>query len=732
MKRKKTTLSGSSKKKPTQTVNSPANRNPSSPQKPAVPSQQKAPPTQQRSKSQSTVRSKLSAHKGSGDVTRSIKTQGDSSAHDMSGTTLVTGQSRHLIGDSPVQDEANEMSPPSHAPHFHTSQLQPSQPLRRFENKKNDDMFSLEKKRRRLSSMNTAVMRRSSVSASPLTPENKKQSSTEPTRTSDKDHSSLPNRSPGAPSKGKTTREILSKKHTILQHNEKERVGGKEPKTESKPSRDLGSKGGKKKVSERGSKGRRGSYSDSESDEEPVVRKPNTVKPTKVLKSSVKDQRSNSQTVTKRNISSVLSSDSDDEDYMDGQPVSNNKVAPPEAPPTIEQPSSTLWKADGMLNSSSSSGNDTSDFETENVSKKSKPNDKVVRKTKQRLSDSNRSESDDDDTGNIPTNSRGHVPHRDKPTASSNKKDHSVKRSRAIPSSSMKKEVKRSHKRKGVFSDSDSEDSDGECGKRSSKDASAYTVGGFEDHTDKQTRKSDKKGYPLPERGISFHERGNTHVEHKDMSGGSHRNSKSDQSNESVNSLKRPFERDKLPSFEHQNSMEDSSANKKLRLVDIDFTGGKMRAPPTQNTHKVSSSKLTPLKKLRIQSQKHHHGLMSNTLHHKLNKTKTTYSKTNSSKPGEGIKDRASDKTAERGISSTLTHKPHSPDKGHSLSRSYSTSSNDPHKSPSTGHKSRKNGKNDMSKKATDLGRELFAQKDAILAAKFPQKRKLVPEHTSV
>ncbi len=47
---------------------------------------------------------------------------------------------------------------------------------------------------------------------------------------------------------------------------------------------------------------------------------------------------------------------------------------------------------------------------------------------------------------------------------------------------------------------------------------------------------------------------------------------------------------------------DESSSTKKLRLIDIDFTGGKMRPPA------LSNKKLTPLKKLRLQSQKHHHG----------------------------------------------------------------------------------------------------------------------------
>ena len=727
MKRKKTTSSGSSKKKLAQSVSSPANRNPSSPQKPtSVPSPQKAPPTQQRPRSQGAVKSKLSAHKGSDDVTRSIKTEGDSSAHDMSGTASVTGQPRHLVGDSPVQDEAIGMSPPSHAPHLHTSQLQPSQSLRRYEKKKKDDMFSLEKKRRRLSSMNTTAMRRSSVSASPLTPENTQQSSTEPTRVSDKDPTTSHSKLPGAPSKGKTTREILSKKDT--QHNERERVSGKGPKTvkgDSKTPRDLGvvARGGKMDAKSRRT---RGSDSGSESDEEPVVRKSNT-----------KGQRSNAQAIPKRNISSILSSESDNDNYLDSvrQTVPNSKGGAPDPPPTNapDQPSSTLWKADGMLNSSSSSG--SSDSETENVTKKRRlNNEKSVRKTASRLSGS-----EDDGIGKVSANSRDHTAHPDKPTASSNKKDPSVKQSKATArsSSSVKRETaapKRPHKRQGVFSDSDSEDSETESlsfARKSSKDVSAYTVSASEDRADERTRKDGLK------KGNSLQERGNPHVEHdsktksKDMlSAGPHRNSKFEHTNEFVNSLKRPFERDKHPSFDQQNSFEES-ASKKLRLVDIDFTGGKMRPPPTQNTHKASSSKLTPLKKLRIQSQKHHHGLMSSTLHHKSNKTKITNSKMNSSKSGDLVKDRVSDKPAERAVSSSLTHKPQTSSKGHSLSRSYGSSTIDPHKSPGAGHKSRKNGKNDISKKNNDSGRELFAQKDAILAAKFPQKRKLVPEHSN-
>ena len=66
---------------------------------------------------------------------------------------------------------------------------------------------------------------------------------------------------------------------------------------------------------------------------------------------------------------------------------------------------------------------------------------------------------------------------------------------------------------------------------------------------------------------------------------------------------KRPLEKEEVN--------DGSSADKKLRLVDIDFTGGKLKKAQQQQILQKSTgrlSKMSRLQKLRIQSQKLHHG----------------------------------------------------------------------------------------------------------------------------
>ena len=81
----------------------------------------------------------------------------------------------------------------------------------------------------------------------------------------------------------------------------------------------------------------------------------------------------------------------------------------------------------------------------------------------------------------------------------------------------------------------------------------------------------------------------------------------------SANSRKRPLEKD--------DAMDGLSSDKKLRLVDIDFTGGKMKKAQQQQQQTAQkgttskTSKLSRLQKLRMQSQKLHHGSLQHTSH---------------------------------------------------------------------------------------------------------------------
>ena len=77
-------------------------------------------------------------------------------------------------------------------------------------------------------------------------------------------------------------------------------------------------------------------------------------------------------------------------------------------------------------------------------------------------------------------------------------------------------------------------------------------------------------------------------------------------------SKKRPLGRDDVT---NSSTMTD----KKLRLVDIDFTGGKIKQQQTQRPQN-KGSKLSRLQKLRIQSQKMHHGALQHTSHTFTNK----------------------------------------------------------------------------------------------------------------
>ena len=182
---------------------------------------------------------------------------------------------------------------------------------------------------------------------------------------------------------------------------------------------------------------------------------------------------------------------------------------------------------------------------------------------------------------------------------------------------------------------------------------------------------------------------------------------------------KRPLERDK--------STESDVANKKLRLIDIDFTGGRFKNTPSPfSTGSASSQKAgkgsSLIKKLRMQSQKHHHGALS---HHSIHKSKSSDSSQQSGAK-EGKKSAPS--------TSDLSKK-HSDKHGTSSSTSsnvLNAKAKSAHSSsPGSSKKASSHGdsKSAATHKLKDSNAHLFAQKDAILAAKFPQKRKQIAEH---
>ncbi len=551
IKKKKTT--STSKKKPS----SPSNKSTplSEPPSPA-----KTP------KVKSTVRSKLaSSHKE-----RNIQTLGNATPLNMCDTTAYSRASTEATPHSPHAHTS------SHHPQLlHSSQLQPSQPHRRYEDKKKDDLFSLEKKRRRLSSMN--MLRKSTTT--PHTPD------VSDTKTL---------QMPSIAFQGKT-----------MKKNSPVKTPGKL------------------------------SVSSSDSD------------------LTLPDKKTHSTQDLKRRISSMLS-DSDSESV----PMATKQVSPPpDKMADNQKPLLALWKADGMLNSSSS---ETSDNEKKQVT----PKTDIVDRMKSIFSDS---ESENE----LPKKVRKPSP---KPTKHA-------------------KTDKPARKRK-VFSDSSS----------SSEDKASAAI-------------KPVKGLPLPSKGDPRSDRELPHTtNHKPKS---------------AHAQHKPSEVTHKRPLDHHHHDHDDSVAKKLRLVDIDFTGCKMRPAPQV---RPAASKLTPLKKLRLQSQKSHHRPVS-----VLHQTKTS----------DGNERKTEHKTISPEKSSTKestkdSHHRKSDKKSHDFSgkRSHDSSQRS-HDSGKRSHdlsqKSQDSGKrshdsskrsHDSSQKSHDSGKTLFAHKNAILAAKFPQKRNLVSEHS--
>ena len=207
----------------------------------------------------------------------------------------------------------------------------------------------------------------------------------------------------------------------------------------------------------------------------------------------------------------------------------------------------------------------------------------------------------------------------------------------------------------------------------------------------------------------------------------------SSQSDLTSSGRKRPLEKDK-PS-------ESELANKKLRLVDIDFTGGKFRNNPSPfSPGSVSSAQkgakgASLIKKLRMQSQKLHHGTLT---HHSLHKAKTSESSSQSSGGAkEGKKTSHHGGEGGGGDSNKKHSDKHRPNASNS-SNVLSSKVKSPHSASSLSSGSKKLSSSshvENSSKSVSSSRlkdsDLFAQKDAILAAKFPQKRKMVSDHSA-
>ena len=206
--------------------------------------------------------------------------------------------------------------------------------------------------------------------------------------------------------------------------------------------------------------------------------------------------------------------------------------------------------------------------------------------------------------------------------------------------------------------------------------------------------------------------------------GGEKSTSASDRKNSNSHldlSRKRPLEKEK--------SADSDLANKKLRLVDIDFTGGKFKnapspfAPGSASVQKGANKGASLIKKLRLQSQKHHHGTLS---HHSLHKSKissdTTSLKDHSKKSG-GFSDSSKKHSDKHGATNLSTS-------SNVLSMKNKTTHSSSSSKKASSHGS-SDSKSTSTHKVKDSDAHLFAQKDAILAAKFPQKRKLIAEHST-
>ena len=195
-------------------------------------------------------------------------------------------------------------------------------------------------------------------------------------------------------------------------------------------------------------------------------------------------------------------------------------------------------------------------------------------------------------------------------------------------------------------------------------------------------------------------------------------------------SRKRPAEKSSHP------QTQDASPAKKLRLVDIDFTGGKMKnflGLPSKPSSKPLSSKASLMKKLKIQSShKYHHTPGKHHLLHGNGPRSQSTQKHQRDKedPPRVVSSSATNvlkaappllgKNGRISVHQNLAQ-------GRTAGKQAGSNSNQITPAVSVNTASSESDMSRVEAAHTDL----FAQKDAILAAKFPQKRKLVSEQGS-
>ena len=698
-----------------------------------------------------------------------IKSQGDSSSHDMSPTSHVSPPSRHSV-PAPESDSAHvDTFPPAH---------------RRFEMKKKDDLFSLEKKRRRLSSMNT--VRKSSIPASPMNGESHSRSHDEakPPSSLGKQMTNAPLATPGK----KVSSSSSSCGGTTAGKSPKESyLVGKGPIHAEESPTMMSSK--KKQVS---TEHAQNDFSNSESDDEigkrkrplpsqksatPPVLKAKTK--TKVPKSS-KNRRKHSNEKhrgdsTKKKhshkrsrsslsmdivkptpppvrpksptVTAVGSDESEDEMSATKLPTLRETESKFEASPVQSKPSpvqSSLWKENGFLNTSSSSESElelwnlkkSSTNATTNaaVGQKKKVKAKKKEKSSKPLNMYESSDSEEDDTllqSSIKllnkTNSQSHTPVSNKSPSSlpSNEaKQHKSTMSPTVPrrdslvdddDEKITASKKPSLKKKSVFSsDSDSDDSCHGDTSKTSKFNSTVSARG-EKVKSKKDRLLEKSSHSRDDR---YHSADKSSLS---RSLSNDQKSTSEHDKERL-SKKRSLEHDHKPSDLH----DDSLANKKLRLVDIDFTGGRSKQAPPKN-------KSSLLKKLRQQSQKHHLGSVSTHQPHpsKPQPSNTSIPSNKDQVKGHTASEKKSSPTHSHSSSNTLPgrskviHHTKAPPTHTSTQRSSMTGD-----SVSSRTVSQTSSKHRVSMEGHGVQRSKdSSSKDAILAAKFPQKRKHFSEH---
>ena len=186
---------------------------------------------------------------------------------------------------------------------------------------------------------------------------------------------------------------------------------------------------------------------------------------------------------------------------------------------------------------------------------------------------------------------------------------------------------------------------------------------------------------------------------------------------------------------------QDTSPAKKLRLVDIDFTGGKMRNNAA--AFAKASSKVSLMKKLKLQAQRHH---LSPGKHHPHSGTHSPKLPTSSAHRHQSDRSTSDKDERHRIVSSnasnvlkvtpllgkngqvTTQHTVRSSVNGRAASIHFGS---DADHTPVSTHRNLTTEPKSSRSKLEETHTDMFAHKDAVLAAKFPQKRKLVSEQCS-